>query len=281
MTECVTVGLDLGSRYLKGVIVRFLVEGQGLGEPGWHNRAHVMGCECQPLSRGCGESQVRSFFEELLREQGLSPRDVSYIAATGFGDGVAFRTGYFHTITALGLAASFLCPEASGLVDVGALHGRAARINSFGRVELCRVTSRCAAGLGQFLENVKQHLALAEEPVDLPKEGRKPRGISTLCSVLAESDAINLMNEGASKDEIYAAAIDFVAETAGRELVMLDLRDKVFLTGGLSQHDFFVRSLEQRASASGITIIRHSLSAVAAALGAAIWAGFRWSRTSI
>ena len=61
--------------------------------------------------------------------------------------------------------AIFLMPKVRAVLDVGALHARAMRIDDRSRVLAYRMTSQCASGSGQFLENVARYLGIALEDV--------------------------------------------------------------------------------------------------------------------
>ena len=60
-----------------------------------------------------------------------------------------------------------------------------------------RMTSQCASGSGQFLENIARYLGIALEDVGrLSTEGTAPETVSGICAVLAETDVINMVSRG-------------------------------------------------------------------------------------
>ncbi len=71
--------------------------------------------------------------------------------------------------------AIFLRPASSAVLDMGALHGRAIRIDERGKVLTYKMTSQCASGSGQFLENIARYLGIAQDEIgSLSKQGDKP-----------------------------------------------------------------------------------------------------------
>ena len=73
--------------------------------------------------------------------------------------------------------AIYLDPESRAALDIGALHGRAIRIDARGKVLSYKMTSQCASGSGQFLENIARYLGIAQEEIgSAVAAGRQSRG---------------------------------------------------------------------------------------------------------
>ena len=68
-------------------------------------------------------------YDDLLAENGLKRSDVGYCATTGEGEALHFHTGHFYSMTTHARGAIYLRPGVSAVLDVGALHGRAIRID--------------------------------------------------------------------------------------------------------------------------------------------------------
>jgi benzoyl-CoA reductase subunit D len=60
------------------------------------------------------------------------------------------------------------------------------------------MTSQCASGSGQFLENIARYLGVPLDDVgELSKQRPQPgNGQSSICAVLAETDVINMVSPG-------------------------------------------------------------------------------------
>ena len=61
--------------------------------------------------------------------------------------------------------ALFLDPTARAALDIGGLHARGLKMNEDGRVLSHRMTSQCASGSGQFLENIARYLGVPLDDV--------------------------------------------------------------------------------------------------------------------
>ena len=112
------------------------------------------------------------------------PDDIAYIATTGEGENVKFATGHFYSMTTHARGV-FLRPGINAVVDVGALNGRAIYVDERGKVLSYKMTSQCASGSGQFLENIARYLGVAVEEIGALSKAPRPGKVSSICAVLA------------------------------------------------------------------------------------------------
>ena len=141
--------------------------------------------------------------EGVLADAGLAKDDVDYIATTGEGENVKFATGHFYSMTTHARGGVYLDPEARAVVDIGALNGRAISIDERGKVLSYKMTSQCASGSGQFLENIARYLGVAVEEIGpLSQSAANPEKVSSICAVLAETDVINMVSRGIATPDI-------------------------------------------------------------------------------
>ena len=108
---------------------------------------------------------AREGYEGVLADAGLAADDIDYIATTGEGENVKFATGHFYSMTTHARGGVFLDPAARAVVDIGALNGRAIYVDERGKVLSYKMTSQCASGSGQFLENIARYLGVAVEEI--------------------------------------------------------------------------------------------------------------------
>src|SRR5690606_17507903 len=113
----VTAGIDVGTSAVK-VVVLESAEGGGRAREGARARAMVS----ERIRRRDQREVVRRAWGAALEAAGVAAGDVQYIATTGEGEDVDFRTGHFYGMTAHARGAIFLDPGARAVVDVGALH---------------------------------------------------------------------------------------------------------------------------------------------------------------
>jgi benzoyl-CoA reductase subunit D len=267
-----TVGIDIGSGCVKSVLFRF--EG---GRPEWLAR------RCERIRRRDPMELARLGYEEVLAEARLAPGDIAYVATTGEGENVKFATGHFYSMTTHARGGVFLAPEARAVVDVGALNGRAIYIDERGKVLAYKMTSQCASGSGQFLENIARYLGVAVEEIGpLSQTSQKPEKVSSICAVLAETDVINMVSRGIATPDILKGIHLSMASRLAKLLKVTGItRGTALLTGGLALDTGLLAALREELlneKITGLTAISHPDSIYAGAIGAALWGAFRHDR---
>ena len=274
--EHLSAGIDPGASMAKVIVARSCAGRDG----------EILARSMQRIRRRDVAEVVRATFDEALAAAGVSVRELDYIATTGDGDAVAFRTGHFYTMTTHARGALFLRPAARAALDVGALHARALRMNDGGRVLAHRMTSQCASGSGQFLENIARYLGVALEDVgSASKSASAPEKVSSICAVLAETDVINMVSRGISTPDILKGIHLSIAGRLVQLLRAAGAEGEVVLTGGLSRDEGLVAALEETIAAerqkkrrqltSELVPITHPDGVYAGAIGAALLGAYR------
>lgn len=244
----IAAGLDVGTRRSKAVLL---------------DRGAVVGaCEAETGADMAGAAL------RALRAAGAEPGDVDYLLATGAGRRqVAFRHGQATEITCLGRALGALAPGAERLLDVGAQLARAIRADPSGRVVAFRLSDRCAAGGGRFLERAARILGLAQAAAATAAAGvDRPTPLRAVCAVLGESEIVSLVSQGAAVDEILAAVAWLVGARSAELVPAIGGGGPVVLVGGPAEAPAVQRAVEARLGAPVVVPERPSL---ATALGAA------------
>jgi benzoyl-CoA reductase subunit D len=171
-----------------------------------------------------------------------------------------------------------MVPEARAVLDVGALHARAIVIDERGRVLRYRMTSQCASGSGQFLENISRYLGVALEEIgSLSLESTNPEKCSSICAVLAETDVINMVSRGIRTADILKGIHLSMASRFVKLLEATEARGTVAITGGLSADRGLFQALSEEAERSKAKIrFATCPDAVhAGAIGAAVLGDYR------
>jgi benzoyl-CoA reductase subunit D len=221
-----TAGIDAGSGAVKVAIVRS--DGGDQGE--------VLYSVFERIRRRNMFELVESVFRSACDHVGVEPEDMVYVASTGDGDTVPFATGHFYTMTTHARGALFLDPEVRGVLDGGALHARAMKVDERGRVLAQRMTSQCASGSGQFIENIARYLGVPLDDVGkLSLASSSPEQVSGICAVLAETDVINMVSRGVSTEDILHGIHQSIAGRLAKLIRAIKCEGKVMLTGGLSR----------------------------------------------
>ena len=223
-------------------------------------------------------------YDALVREAGLRREDVAYVASTGDGESLAFHTGHFYSMTTHARGAIHLDPETRWVVDVGALHGRAIRTDGRGKVLTYRMTSQCASGSGQFLENIARYLGIAQDEIGpLSLQGTTPEKVSSICAVLAETDVINMVSRGISAANILRGIHVSMAQRLAALLRGIGASGgAVLVTGGLGLDAGLVAALVDAAAEAQmpVAVRSHPDAIFAGAIGAALWGAFRHEKLS-
>jgi benzoyl-CoA reductase subunit D len=262
-----TAGIDVGSNAVKAVV---LEETSGAPRILGRGRMKVRGGELNEV--------VRSAFELGLRSAGVREDQLAYIATTGEGENVPFRTGHFYSMTCHARGGLFLVPDALAALDVGALHGKVIRMDPRGKVLGYRMTSQCASGSGQFLENITRYLGITLEEIGpLSQRGANPEAVSSVCAVLAETDVINMVSRGISVPNILKGIHLSMAGRLLRLVRSAGAEGRVVVTGGLAADAGLLAALAESAGELGIALdlVAHPDSAYAGAIGAGIWGAYR------
>jgi benzoyl-CoA reductase subunit D len=263
-----TAGIDIGSGAVKTVLFR---DGEWLAK------------RVERIRRRDPMELARLSFDEVLKEKGLDEKDIAYIATTGEGENVKFATGHFYSMTTHARGGVFLNPKANAVVDIGALNGRAIYIDERGKVLAYKMTSQCASGSGQFLENIARYLGVAVEDIGgLSKTAANPEKVSSICAVLAETDVINMVSRGIATADILKGIHISMASRLVRLLKITGImKGLVLLTGGLALDDGLLAALQEELvneKIAGITAVNHPDSIYAGAIGAALWGAYRHER---
>ena len=228
---------------------------------------------------------VEEGYQALLASHGLGHDDIAYLATTGEGEMVEFRRGHFYSMTAHSRGAIFLNPEIRAVVDCGALHGKAMLVDERSKVLGYRMTSQCASGSGQFLENIARYLGVSIEDIGgLSQQAENPEVVSGICAVLAETDVINMVSRGIETPDILKGIHLSMSRRLVNLMRMTRAKGNVLVTGGLAKNSGFIAAMQELADKDKrlqVKIQTHDLSISAGAIGAALWAGFRHVRLGV
>jgi benzoyl-CoA reductase subunit D len=221
-------------------------------------------------------------YDDALAAAGLARGDVAYCATTGEGEALAFHTGHFYSMTTHARGAVYLRPDCRAALDAGALHGRAIRLDQRGKVLGYKMTSQCASGSGQFLENIARYLGVAQDEIGpLSRQADNPEKVSGICAVLAETDVINMVSRGISAPNILKGIHQSMADRLAKLLKTIGgLDGPVQMTGGLALDAGLVEAMKEAMGREkvAVPVESHPDAIYAGAFGAALWGAFRWQK---
>ncbi len=268
----IAAGIDVGTGAVKAALFR--VQN---GSAEWLSRATLRIRQRDPMEL------ARLAFDQTLEDAKLTEKEVDYVATTGEGEAIPFHTGHFYSMTTHARGATYLEPAARSALDVGALHGRAIAIDERGKVLRYKMTSQCASGSGQFLENIARYLGIAQDEIgSLSRQADNPEVVSSICAVLAETDVINMVSRGISTPNILKGIHLSMAGRLSKLLKSVGVsKGVVMMTGGLALDTGLVAALEEDiggAKDNQITVCSHPDSIYAGAIGAALWGAYRFEK---
>ncbi|HEY4646092.1 MAG TPA: benzoyl-CoA reductase subunit D [Steroidobacteraceae bacterium] len=269
----IAAGIDVGTGAVKAALFR-----AENGTPEWLARSTLRIRQRDPLEL------ARLAFDQVLEEAKVAEKEVDYIATTGEGESATFHTGHFYSMTTHARGAIYLEPAARAVLDIGALHGRAISIDERGKVLSYKMTSQCASGSGQFLENIARYLGIAQDEIGtLSRQADKPEIVSSICAVLAETDVINMVSRGISAPNILKGIHLSMAARLSKLLKSIGVtRGVVMATGGLALDAGLIAALAEDIGGMKdmqATVVRsHPDSIYAGAIGAALWGVFRFEK---
>jgi benzoyl-CoA reductase subunit D len=266
-----TIGIDIGSGAVKSVLFRH--DG---------DRAQWLARRSERIRRRDPMTLAQEGYDGVLADAGVAAGEIDYIATTGEGENVRFATGHFYSMTTHARGGVFLDHEARAVVDIGALNGRAIAVDERGKVLSYKMTSQCASGSGQFLENIARYLGVAVEEIGpLSQTSKDPEKVSSICAVLAETDVINMVSRGIATADILKGIHLSMASRIVKLLKVTGVKSGVaLLTGGLALDSGLLAAIREELVNEKVRVEArsHPDSIYAGAIGAALWGAFRHAR---
>ena len=265
--KTIVCGIDVGSSAVKSTLLA--VRGASADVLGKREDRYRR----RPLQKVIDENR-----RALLGAAGVLEGEIAYTASTGEGDLVPWRTGHFYSMTTHARGGLFLVPEARGVLDLGALHARAIRMDPHGKVLQYRMTSQCASGSGQFLENISRYLGVSLDEVGpLSLRSTKPEAASSICAVLAETDVINMVSRGIRTEDILKGIHLSIARRLVKLLRAIGASGDLVITGGLSRDRGLLATLKEALEKGDhpLAVRTHPDGVFAGAFGAALWGAYR------
>ncbi|HMM49988.1 MAG: benzoyl-CoA reductase subunit D [Lautropia sp.] len=263
-----TIGIDIGSGAVKSVL--FKVDG---------DRQEWLAKRCERIRRRDPMQLAEEGRDGVLADAGIDPGQVDYIATTGEGENVKFATGHFYSMTTHARGGVFLHPGVRAIVDIGALNGRAIYVDERGKVLAYKMTSQCASGSGQFLENIARYLGVAVEEIGpLSQQSQNPEKVSSICAVLAETDVINMVSRSIAPTDILKGIHLSMASRIVKLLKVTGIKEgTALMTGGLALDSGLLAAIREEMAneKANVEVVNHPDSIYAGAIGAALWGAFR------
>ncbi len=129
---------------------------------------------------------------------------IDCIIGTGYGRAAVPSAKKTVTeISCHAMGACHLFPPCQTIIDIGGQDSKVIRVGKGGKVLNFTMNDKCAAGTGRFLEVMAAKLEITlEELGSLSRSAQGEVGISSVCTVFAESEIVSLVARDHSLPEI-------------------------------------------------------------------------------
>ncbi|OGU60497.1 MAG: benzoyl-CoA reductase subunit D [Ignavibacteria bacterium GWF2_33_9] len=262
-----TIGIDVGSSLIKASLIEYSAN------------PVILDKRTEKIRKRNPEVVADQVMDSILETHNLTFEDIAYVATTGEGELLKRKKGHFYSMTTHARGGIFMNEGAKTVVDMGALYVRAIKINELGRVLNYKMTGQCASGSGQFVENISKYLGVAIEDVgETSLKATNPEKPSGICSVLAETDVINMVSRGITTPDIIKGIHLSIADKIIKLLTSLKAESPIALTGGMAINHGMVQAIEELAHKANLNyqFVTHQDAIFAGSYGAAIWGGYRY-----
>lgn len=256
-----TLGIDIGSTASKCVMLK---DGKEIVSKSL-------------VAVGAGTSGPQRAISEVLEAAGMQKEDMSYILATGYGrnslDEIADHQ--MSELSCHAKGAAFLFPEVRTVIDIGGQDAKVLRVEN-GAMTNFQMNDKCAAGTGRFLDVMARVLEVDVNDLGaLGAKSTKYVGISSTCTVFAESEVISQLAKETDKCDIINGIHQSVANRVAGLAHRVGVQDMVVMTGGVAQNSGVVKALQDQL---GHEVHTSPLTQYNGALGAALFAYQRYLR---
>ena len=166
------------------------------------------------------------------------------IVATGYGRHVAkerFGCTAVTEITAYGLGAASLFPDAESVLDIGGQDTKVIALGHGGRVTDFEMNDKCAAGTGKFLEVMARALGFSlEEMANRALAAESGIAVSSMCTVFAESEVTGLVHRGEDRARIARGLHETIAKRTLGSLKRVNAQGPLVFAGGVAKNPAMV-----------------------------------------
>jgi predicted CoA-substrate-specific enzyme activase len=249
------MGIDIGSAYSKGVIIR---------------DSELAAYHVMPSGANY-QTAAEMIKQELLRQLNLSQTDIADTVATGTGaTNVPFASRQVSDIVCTARGINSIFPQARTAIEVAGQSTKVIGVNEQGMVTNFTVSEKCAAGSGRFIEVIANVLRINLKdfgPLSLKSEN--PITFGTGCAVFGESEAITRVTEGVPKEDIAAGVNQALASKISSLVKKIKLEEPCAICGGGALNTGLIKTVEQEIN---IKLLVPTQPQIITALGAAVTA---------
>ncbi len=258
---CCFAGVDVGSLTAEALL---------LDEEGSLLATTIQGVRPRPAQ------SAEEVYQAVLTAAGLAREQIARCFTTGYGrDAIPFSDGNISEISCHGRGAHHLLPSIRTIIDIGGQDCKVIRVDTEGLLEDFIMNDKCAAGTGRFLELMARTLGIdISEMGGLAGKSRRPLTLSSICTIFAEIEVMQLLYSGKKKKHIAAGIHTALARRIKALAGRVGLAGEVCMTGGVSKNSDMMALLQREL---GVAFQPLPLDPqLVGALGAALFAREAW-----
>jgi len=226
----ITAGVDIGSTASKSVILS-----------GDKILAQVIG----PSSTNPAKT-AQEIYQRALSQAGVPEKEVAFVVGTGYGRAqVPFAHTNISELSCHGRGAHFALNSVRTVLDIGGQDTKVISIDQNGNLLDFAMNDKCAAGTGRFLEMMARVLDLGLAQLgEMHFQEGEPCVIGNMCSVFAESEVINLVNEGIPLPRIVKGLHLSLAGRVASLVKRVGMEPELVITGGVAKNRGVIDAIE-------------------------------------
>ena len=250
----ITMGIDVGSTASKCIVLK--------------DGKEIIGKALTDV--GAGTSGPERVVRSIVETTGMQLEEMDYILATGYGrNSFEQAQSQMSELSCHARGAYFLFPEVHTVIDIGGQDVKVLQIENGAMINF-QMNDKCAAGTGRFLDVMARVLEVkVSDLAMLGSHSTKKIGISSTCTVFAESEVISQLAQGTDKCDIINGIHHSISHRVAGLAHRVGVRDQVVMTGGVAQNSGVVQALEEEL---GHKVYTSPITQYVGALGAALFA---------
>jgi predicted CoA-substrate-specific enzyme activase len=225
------MGIDIGSAYSKGVIIK----------------DSELAAYYVILSGANYQTAAETIRQELLKQANLTQDDLTNVVAAGTGAAnVTFASHSASEIVCTARGINSVFPQVKTAIEVAGQSSKVIKINEHGMVTNFTVSEKCAAGSGRFIEVIANVLRIdLKDFGPLSLKSKQPVTFGTGCAVFGESEAVTRVAEGIPKEDIAAGVNQALASKISSLAKKIKLEEPCAVCGGGALNTGLIKILER------------------------------------
>jgi predicted CoA-substrate-specific enzyme activase len=193
------------------------------------------------------EKSANEVMEKALALAGLSMKDIHYNIGTGYGrKKISFINEEVSELTCHARGSLWLMPSIRTVIDIGGQDCKVIKLDNNGIIVKFITNDKCAAGTGRFLEVMAKVMGISLDELGRPSlESKSPITIASACTVWAQADVIQYLNDKVPLENIITGVNNAMAARIAVLVNNLGLERDIFITGGVAKNYGVVAALER------------------------------------